>query len=171
VLLNTTLPPDWEQLPLHLTLSRWESRRVSATPPVYLSPPDLNLRKTFDGGEPLRQAELAELASNATFAADGRLSVDGAAAGAFTYIARFQDQPLRRGRQLLVEGTLKQGGVSIGWLRDGTWVSHLEVVDPGPFIAALEVPADGNYSVVIANNLNGSSLRNQCEFTRLAWLP
>lgn len=171
VLLNTTLPPDWEQLPLHLTLSRWETRRVSATPPVYLLPPDLNLRKTFDSGEPLRQTELAELASNATFAADGRLSVDGAAAGAFTYIARFQEQPLRRGRQLLVEGTLKQGGVSIGWLRDGTWVSHLEVVDSGPFIAALEVPADGNYSVVIANNLNGSSLRNQCEFTRLAWLP
>jgi len=171
VLLNTTLPPDWEQLPLYLTLSRWEKRPVSATPSVYLSPPDLSLGEPFGAGELLREAEVVERASNVTIPADGRLVVDGGGSGAFTYLARFQERPLPRGRKLVIEGNLKQGGVSVGWLVDNAWASHLEITEPGPFVAAFEIPADGVYSFVIANNLNGSSLRNVCEFTRLAWLP
>ena len=171
VLLNTLLPPDWEQLPLYLTLSRWERRRASATPAVYLSPPDLNLDETIGAGALLREADVVERASNVTIPADGRLLVNGVGAGAFTYLARFQERPLPRGRRLVIEGNLKQGGVSVGWLLNGAWGSHLEITEQGPFVAAFEIPADGNYSFVISNNLNGSSLRNVCEFTRLAWLP
>ena len=66
---------------------------------------------------------------------------------------------------------IKQGGLSIGWLSNGLWASLVTIADPGPFIVALEAPAAGNYSFVIANNLRGSSLTNVCELTRLAWLP
>ena len=61
--------------------------------------------------------------------------------------------------------------MSVGWISNGAWGSQLTITEPGPFVAALEAPADGTYSFVIANNLKGSSLRNVCEFTRLAWLP
>ncbi len=175
VMLNTALPPDWERLPLYLTLSRWERRPVSATPAVYLSPPDLSLDLRVSGGELLRQSDVAERASNVTLPSDGSLVVDGAGgiggAGRDAFLARFRERSLTRGKRLVIEGNLKQGGLSVGWLRNGAWVSELTITEPGPFVAALEALADANYSFVIANNLKGSSLTNICEFTRLAWLP
>jgi hypothetical protein len=176
VMLNTALPPDWERLPLYLTLSRWERRRPSATPGIYLSPSGLRLAKaSASTGEALRPSEMAEAAPNVRMTADGRLKVSGVGGigglRADAPLARFQDRPLTRGRRLLVEGNLKQGGVSAGLVVSGTWVSRLDITEPGPFVAAFEVPVDGNYSFVILNNLNGSSLKNDCEFTRLAWLP
>ena len=90
--------------------------------------------------------------------------------GAESRLARFQERFLTRGRRLIVEGNLKQGGLSAGLLRNGAWVSQIDITEPGPFVAIFEAPADGNYSFVIANNLTGSSLRNVCDLTRLAWL-
>ncbi|MEO7157422.1 MAG: hypothetical protein ABI039_07680 [Vicinamibacterales bacterium] len=176
VLLNTTLPSDWERLPLHLTISRWEDRPASTSPAVYLSPPDLFLAtaSTPTGGA-LGPSDLAETASNVTMTADGRLSVDGVGgiggSRADAHLARFQAQPLTHGRRLVVEGQLRQGGVSAGWMSGGVWVSRLDITEPGPFVAAFEITVDGNYSFVIANNLNGSSLRNVFELTRLVWSP
>jgi len=174
VLLNATLPADWEQLPLHLSLSRWEKRFASITPAVYLSPPDVQLDETSGAGELLRQGDLADRAPNVSIPADGRLSVDGVGGiggiGAYAYLARFQERPLTRGQKLVIEGNLKQGGLSVGWISNGAWTNQLTITDPGPFVAALEAPMDGTYSFVIANNLKGSSLTNICEFTRMAWL-
>jgi len=106
---------------------------------------------------------------------DGRLAVDGAngigSIGRYTLLARFREHEMKRGRQLVVEGVLRQGGLSVGWLSKGAWASQLTITEPGPVVAAFEAPADGNYSFVIANNLRGSTLRNVCEFTRMALLP
>ena len=175
VLLNATLPADWERLPLHLTLTRWESRQASASPAVYLSPPDLLLPNADDAtGEALRLNDLADAARNVTMTADGRLSVDGVGgiggSRSDSHLARFHERFLPRGRRLVVEGDLKQGGLSTGWHSNGAWTSRLDITEPGPFVAVFEAPADGNYSFVIANNLKGSSLSNSCEITKLAWL-
>ena len=176
VLLNVTLPPDWAQVPLHLRLNRWEARSAAESRTVYLSPPHLVLAKNYEStGDVLGPGDLAESAPTVTMTSDGRLSIDGAngigGLGRYTMLARFHERPLTGGRRLVVEGNLRQGGLSAGWLSNGAWAQQVAITEPGPFVAAFEVPADGNYAFVIANNLKGPTLRNVCEFTRLAWLP
>ncbi len=175
VLLNATLPPDWEQLPLYLTLSRWERRSASATPAVYLSPPDLRSRR--------RRRRRRVAACRATSRTCVERDVPGGwqaarwmgsaalAAGAYAYLARFQERPLTAWPAAGHRGQ-PETGRPVGWLaQQRRWASQSDDHRSWPLRAALEVPADGNYSFVIANNLKGSSLRNVCEFTRLAWLP
>ncbi|HEX8030584.1 MAG TPA: hypothetical protein VF491_19050 [Vicinamibacterales bacterium] len=179
VLLNTTLPDDWENLPLYLTLARWERRRTSVTPAVYLSPPDAQLARVNgsdgSGDDPLGSSDLVAADRIVTMPIDGRLSVSGVGGlggvGPFAYLAQFRERHLRSGQRLIVEGELKAGGLSAGWLSNGAWNGQIAIREPGRFVAVFEVPEDGVYSFVIANNLTGSSLRNVCDFTRLAWLP
>jgi len=176
VLLNATLPPDWERLPLYSTLARWEGRSTSTARGAYLSPPDVLLSRRDElAGDALRRSDLVEAASNVTMTTDGGMLVDGAdgigGLGRYTLLARFQERPLTRGRRIVMEGNLRQGGLSVGWLKDGSWSTPVALTEPGPFIAVFEVPSDGNYAFAIANNLRGPTLRNVCEVTRLAWLP
>ena len=73
------------------------------------------------------------------------------------------------GERLVAEGTLDRGGLSIGLVTDGRWSMQVPITQPGRFLAVIEVPADGQYALIIANNLRGPSLRNQFALTRLAW--
>ena len=40
----------------------------------------------------------------------------------------------------------------------------------GDFVVVIKVPGDGDYSVVLANNLPGRSLHNQLTIERIGWV-
>jgi hypothetical protein len=176
VLLNASLPSYWERLPLYQTLPRWETRPPTWNPAVYVAPPELHVAKSHGEAVGLvRVAELVDAAGSVKMPADGQLIGDGTGgiggAAHYSYLARYQERPVTRGQRLVAEGVLVTGGLSVGLLKDGAWSRQLPITDAGAFRAVIEVPEDGNYAVVIANNLRGPSLKNVFELARLAWTP
>jgi hypothetical protein len=86
---------------------------------------------------------------------DGRaLVVDGQASGQYTYLLKLKQRFLRSGEYFFATGTVAEGGLSIGLLANDRWKGYLNVSDTGPFLAAVMAPADGQYSLVIANNID-----------------
>lgn len=176
LLLNAQLPSDWDRAPLYQTLTDWERRPPRLTvPSVHTAPPGLRFsRALLDRPlEPLNPADVEERAATVTIAS-GRVSVDGAGgvggAGPFMYLARTKPMALRASARFVAEGTLEQGGLTIGLVQEGQWVRQAHIVTPGRFIAVVEVPADGDYSLVIANNLSGGSLINRFVIDRAGWV-
>ena len=176
VLLNASLPSYWERLPLYQTLPRWETRAPTWNPAVYVAPPELHVARRGEEAVGLvTAAELVDAAGTVTMPGDGHFVADGTGgiggAGHYSYLARYQERSVTRGQRLIAEGVLVTGGLSVGLLRDGAWSMQLPITDAGAFRAEIAVPEDGNYAVVIANNLRGPSLKNVFEVARLAWTP
>jgi len=82
------------------------------------------------------------------------LMVDGQASGQYTYLLKLKERFLKSGEYFFATGTLAEGGLSIGLLEDDRWQGHLDISEPGPFHAVVMAPADGRYSLVIANNID-----------------
>ena len=60
-------------------------------------------------------------------------------------------------------GTGRDGGILLGLLdNNGHW-AVTTAIPRGPFAKTVEVPADGEYRVVIANNLRGWQTKNDVE--------
>jgi hypothetical protein len=81
-----------------------------------------------------------------------------------------QPAPAAAGSFLLARGYLEEGGISVGLVRNGKWEAQVAVTEPGEFVAIAQAPSDGEYSVVVANNLQGPSLYNNVVIRRLGWV-
>lgn len=176
LLLNTILSAGWPTLPHHQSLNEWELRPESPDQMVYTDPPGLHVpRPLLAALGPIRAVDLDESAANVSVDDAGRLRVNGTGGlggfWRFAYLVRFKPRPLVAGQRLMVEGHLERGGISIGLLRDGQWAVQLPITEPGPFVAAIAPPDSGDYALIVANNLKGTSSDNRFELTRLGWLP
>jgi hypothetical protein len=161
--------PAWDRLPLYQRVSRVERSWQRPAADVYTIPPGGHVNRaalaapieliTPDGAV-LRNASVQS-------SGRGRLAVDGvASAGPYEYLLALKPQPLRAGDQFIVEGRLNAGGLSIGVVRDARWIAMVSIVRPGPFLAVVEVPSNGDGSLVFANDLISGGLDNHFEIVR-----
>jgi hypothetical protein len=176
VLMEMQLPPAWQEVTPYATITgvegRWNPARVH-TSPEGLS--RLAVQQAF-GAAPVefRVDDIAD--ASGTFAMAGsKWTVSGAGGvggrGPFLYLARMKPRKLERGATFVAEGAIVKGGVTFGLLRSGEWVSQVHVRETGPFAVAIQVPDEGQYDVILANNLLDMSLRNELTVSRAGLVP
>ena len=81
----------------------------------------------------------------------GALTIDGRAGGRYAYIVQWKDIPVERGSFFVARGELSDGGVQIGFLKDGHWAGSVRITERGPFEAILRVQKTARYGLIIAN--------------------
>jgi len=174
LLLSAALTPEWQQAELYQTIAAVERRspRPDALTTV-TAPDDLRVSRAQMSSplEPLAVAARADALATMTgggWRMDGAGGI-GAARGPFAYLLTTSTRPAHAGDQLIVEGTMRSGGLSIGLIRDDKWLIHTPVVVRGRFLAVVQAPSDGSVSAVIANNLPSGSASNQFDITRAGW--
>jgi hypothetical protein len=175
LVLDANLPPDWESVTPFHTIDGIESRAaVEPSPDIYTFPSDLPVGRRLVVS-PLKALEAADIEQRSvTLETAGRWSVDGTGGvggrGPFLYLAQMKPRTLKAGDVLLAQGRLARGGFSLGLVQAGQWIAQVPVLTEGDFIVAIRVPADGDYAVVLANNLPGRSLHNELTIDRIGWL-
>ncbi|MCE9590352.1 MAG: hypothetical protein K8S99_07495 [Planctomycetes bacterium] len=116
----------------------------------------------------LKRADAAFLASNVAWRDDG-LMASGRAENRYTYLATFAPTVLGGPRELVVQGELTSGGVTVGVTRDGQWYSRMNIMTPGPFHSAITITEPGVYTVIVANNLVSGPVQNEFKITAIGW--
>jgi hypothetical protein len=176
LLLSLHLPPAWEDATLYQTIVGAESRSNGSNHPnVFTDPPEFPVTRSLAtaavrGFSTDAVAEIANTMEyhDGTWSARGVGGVGGR--GPFLYLVRMQPASAAAGSLLLARGYLEEGGISVGLVRNGKWEAQVAVTEPGEFVAIARAPSDGEYSVVVANNLQGSSLYNNVVIRRLGWV-
>jgi hypothetical protein len=176
LLLSLHLPPAWEEATLYQTIVGVESRSNGSNHPnVFTEPPELTVTRSLATAEVrgFSTDAVAEIADtvryrDGTWTARGVGGVGGR--GPFLYLVRMQPTPVAAGSLVLARGRLEEGGISFGLVRNGKWEAQVAVTEPGEFVAIARAPSDGEYSVVVANNLQGASLHNDVVIRRLGWV-
>ena len=176
LLLSLHLPPAWEEATLYQTIIGVESRSNGSNHPnVFTDPPEFPVTRSLATGavRGFSTDGVAEIANtvdyhDGTWTARGVGGVGGR--GPFLYLVRMKPTPAAAGSFLLARGYLEEGGISVGLVRNGRWEAQVAVTEPGEFVALARAPIDGEYSVVVANNLQGASLYNNVVIRRLGWV-
>ncbi len=108
---------------------------------------------------------------HAAIAAPGLLgwTIKGRSEGGDTRVLRVKPADADAGAWLIVQGRLATGGLRIGVLENEQWARSVNVTDAGEFIAVIEVPRPGRYSVVVADNLSDPAQSNDVTLTSLGW--
>jgi hypothetical protein len=171
VLMEMRLPPDWQRSTPYATITGVEGRENPAA--VYTFPADLSRHSA--------QRALARSSSvfspgdvktmSPTFSMDGaRWRVDGIGGvggrGPLLYLVEMKDRPLKKHTAFVAEGRIDKGGITFGLVRGVEWIVQLHIRQTGPFAAVIEVPEDGEYRVIMANNLLNMSLVNRVTVSR-----
>ena len=150
VLLNAVFTPQWERATLYDTFARFETPRRGEDGPVQLSNPvalavPLNMRPTRF----VEQSPNAEfLAPTASRRSDGALVIKGGGPlESWTYY--LGDQPLVAGSMLIAKGELRSGIMTLNLISKEGVVTHINVMTPGEFVAAIAVPRTGTYAVTL----------------------
>jgi hypothetical protein len=176
LLFELRLPPNWERADLLQTIRGWESRQDGdVVPTVYTAPADLPVGRQILM-RPLELLDAGDIAKRSpTLDTRGRSwsnrGIGGVGGrGPFLYLFEMRPRTLKAGSLALVQGHIERGGISFGLVKDGRWLEQAGVVSRGEFTAVVRVPADGEYSLVLANNLPGSSLRNDLVIHRVGWV-
>ncbi len=170
-LLDLRLRPGWERVTPYATISGVEGRQNPAE--VYTFPTDLarsevkkSLAATPTGFVP---SDISKVSP--TFQMDGLAwsarGVGGVGGrGPLLYLVEMRPRRLLKGTTFIAEGTIEKGGVTFGMVSHDEWVVQLHVVQTGDFSVVIKVPEDGDYKVVMANNLRGMSLENRVVVSR-----
>lgn len=139
-----------EHSTIRLVTDREQGRRRRAT--LYAWPPELSVSLELPAPRPV---DLTTLNYKAPIvAADGgRWSIDGRGETRTSYLLEFKPAAVRKGSRFLATGVLEEGGFTSGLLRNNAWFGSRNVTEPGWFVIALQVPEDGEYALVFANNL------------------
>jgi hypothetical protein len=174
LLITATLTPRWRDATFYQTLAMLERRTDTDGLNAVTSPPDLFVsRKLLSSRlQPLVTRDRAEaLHANAA----GGWTMDGVGGmggltGPFVYLLTADARPTRAGDQLIVEGQLRAGGLAIGLLRADRWLAQTSVSRAGRFLAVVQVPSEGESTVVIANNLAAGERANHFDILRAGWL-
>ena len=98
-----------------------------------------------------------------------RLAMRANAEGAYSYIFVSTEEDVRRGDAAVAAGRVFRGGVTIGLLRNGEWVSRVDVDQPGPFVVMVVAQEAGDYQLGIANCLRGTESRTAFVLRRFGW--
>lgn len=176
LLFELRLPPGWERADRFQTITGRERRHNGdVVPAVYTAPSDLAVGRQvlMRPLEPLDAGDIAKRSPtlDTTGSAWTNRGVGGVGGkGPFLYLFEMRPRLLTAGSLALVQGTIERGGVSFGLVKDGQWLEQAHVLSAGEFTAVVRVPADGEYSLVLANNLRGPSLRNDLVIHRVGWV-
>lgn len=173
LLLSAVLAPGWQRSTLYQTL-RWENRSGAALMNFATAPRDLRITRAILN-RTLQPVPVQSRADEMQETSQGHLSMDGiggigTATGQFVYLLEGRPQQVAAGDQLIVDGELRGGGLSIGLVRDGRWLIQTPVVKRGRFLAVVEVPSDGVCTVVIANNASPQDVGSRFDVRRFGWL-
>ena len=95
------------------------------------------------------------------------LRVDGTPSSPGSYAAVSRRFRLAKGTLVGAAGMVKQGGIVLGLLNSQDKWATQTAISVGPFRTAVEVPADGEYRIVIANNLPTGQQTNDAEITEV----
>lgn len=131
-------------------------RRVSVT-----GWPDAHwLPERIPAVEPLREDAVTSRAGIVSFT-DGEWLIRGPVEGPMSYLVQFAPTTQKKAAHLVATGELVEGGLTIGLQRNQAWVGWVNIEVPGWFVSTLTVPEDGEYELVVANNVrsNGSAWR------------
>ena len=170
-LLDLRLPPDWAAVTPYATISGVESRVNPAAAYTFPDTLSRSAAKRALAAAPTPFAAADILKVSPTFRMDGaEWHVDGAGGvggrGPLLYLVEMKPRRLMAGSAFIAEGTIRKGGVTFGMVRNDQWVTQLHVLQTGDFSVVIMVPEDGDYKVVMANNLLGLSLVNRVEVRR-----
>jgi hypothetical protein len=170
LLLDAMLPPDWRSRRLFETLRDFEPVPQDGRVADYAVPPGLPPGRRWLaqveslGSNPaFRSAQVTQVASDA-------ITVDGRAPGVSDYILVWSKRYRVAGSTLLVKGEMIRGGLTIGIQKDDLWVGHVNVHEPGNFRLLIRADADGEYTVVVANDVVDES-HTRAVLKQLGWLP
>ena len=174
LLLDLALPAGWERDTLYQTL-RLEHPRHDG-PSIYAARLSENVMDWSWVTNPASvQAEpdrprASHIYSSMVKFDMGRVLVDGRVRSRLSYLARFEKVTLTKGSFLVAAGRVDEGGLDLGVLKDGAWHNQIVVDEPGEFLAAVEIGADGEYEPILANATSGDFDRNRFVLTRFGIL-
>ena len=176
LLLGLQLPPRWADAPLHETIAALETRpTVTDTPTLYTFPAELPIRRSLVMArvEALEAGQVV-MRAPAVSMTDGQLRVSSSGKdgrGPYAYLVEMRPVFAKKGRIVVVQGHVADGGISLGLVKGSTWAAQASVASRGDFVIAVQAPEDGDYAVVVANNLPGRPQANHVVITRAGWLP
>ena len=97
----------------------------------------------------------------------GTLRIEGKPPFAAAYAAVSWRYRLPKGTLVGAAGNVRQGGIMLGLLdSQERWAATI-AIPPGPFRMAVEVPKDGEYRIVVANNLQAGQNVNDAEIAEI----
>ena len=171
ILLNLTLPPDWRQMKLYQTLTRWEPPSAPYRLRVYVSPPALDpaqlglVRRTAARPAPVFHSRIVRFDD-----AGGRLVARGFVRQGRAIVVRWPERPVKKGVCFFARGTLYRGGLTLGILKNELWAASVTVTAPGEFLAVVETPEDGVYGSALANFLVSFNRWNDFAISAAGWV-
>lgn len=96
------------------------------------------------------------------------LFIDEDLDSAFVYLYMLPEKSLSINGYLLAEGTLYEGGMTLGLLENGMWHSQVNITSPGEFKVVIAADA-GTFAAVLANN-NANRNDTKLRVEKLGWL-
>jgi hypothetical protein len=170
LLIDAMLPPRWQQGKLYALYERWESDPINPVPRTnYTIPKGMPVRSRI-GTRPVVPLgpSIDYRDPIVTIEEDGRIVARGST-NPVGYLASWVSARQSQHVLLVAEGHLNAGGLSIGLEQNRAWAALVQVIEPGPFRVAIEVPSEGEFRPVIAN-LSGPSRYTRFEIDRIGWL-
>jgi hypothetical protein len=170
LLVDAVLPPQWAQAKLYAIYKRWEVDPINPLPRVNYTIPDRMPVRSRIGTRPVLPlgSSIDYRDPIVTIGNDGRIVARGWT-DPLGYLASWVSAPQAKHVLLVAEGHLTAGGLTIGLEQNRAWAAQVQVIEPGPFRVAIEVPNEGEFSPVIAN-LSGQSRYTRFEIDRIGWL-
>jgi hypothetical protein len=158
LLLNATLPRDWREATRYQTMN-WEDRRgvYDGAPYVMATTDRLFSTAELRGGTAISGQVWSWLEGGVEQLGDTGWKFSGTPASRYSYLAVGEPVELRWRESVVVRGRIERGGVQLGLQAEEAWTAQTSALQPGAFWAVIEAPADGTYSLVIANNLQNDS--------------
>lgn len=172
VLLDLRLRPGWERVTPYATIRGVEGRQNPAE--TYTFPDDMPRSEVkrslaarpavFAPSDVLKVSPTFTM-NGLTWTAKGIGGVGGR--GPLLYLVEMKPRRLLKGTTFVAEGTIEKGGVTFGMVSNDQWAVQLHVVQTGDFSVVIKIPEDGDYKVIMANNLRGMSLENRVSIAKV----
>ncbi len=114
-------------------------------------------------GEPRKDRSLSSVANS--------LFADVSVAGIDTDLLKTKNIQMKKGDYFIAQGHLYVGGLTLGLIENNQNAGYVNIAERGEFRVLIEAPADGMYSLGLANNLDGYSLlENRITITKIGWI-
>ena len=155
-LIDVALPlerSEWRPTPY---MPKWLAKEPAPTHTFAYSPAVHPVgRRAFQqllsGSSPLEFSGATVYNSSLRLHPGGTIEMDGRATSPFAYLVVLNEIAVESGSVLVAEGTLSEGGLVIGLLRNNQWAHQVAITRKGSFEALIR-PDPGIYQVAVTNN-------------------